>query len=53
MALYEARKSESGEGFDVVNTETDEVVDVGLPEETAKSRAKAANEIAERVDKAE
>lgn len=50
MALYEARKSESGEGWDVVNTETDAVVAEGLPEATAKARAEAACEIAKRAE---
>lgn len=49
--LYQARKSESGEGWDVVNTADNSVMEAGLKEESAKARAEIASRIATEAEK--
>jgi len=42
---YKAVRSESGEGWDIINTETDAVVASGLKRDKAETRAEAANKL--------
>lgn len=47
--VYRAVKSESGEGWDVENTETKAIVAVGLTESEAKDKASLLNEMVDEV----
>ena len=47
---YKAVKSESGDGWDVVNTEFDSVAYVGLTEQEAKDKAALLNEMLDEVN---
>lgn len=47
---YRAVKSESGEGWDVENTEFGSIVAVGLTEQEAKDKAALLNEMLDEVN---
>ena len=48
---YQARKSSDSDSWEIVNSETDEIVDSGLDEDTAKSRAELSNDMFEEASK--
>ena len=48
--VYKAVKSESGEGWDVENSETHAIVAVGLGEDEAKDKAALLNEMVDEVN---
>lgn len=50
---YEARKQDKSVAWEIWNKNNGEVVAVGLPEETAKSRVEVANELYEQASKEE
>jgi len=51
--VYKATKSESGEGWDVENSETKAIVAVGLGEQEAKDKAALLNEMVDEVNAGE
>jgi len=50
---YHARKTENSDTWEVVNAETDEVVDYGLTEEQAKELARVSTKMAAEVEREE
>jgi hypothetical protein len=51
--VYRAVKSESGEGWDVENSQTSAVVAFGLTEQEAKDKAALLNEMVDEVNTGE